>query len=101
MRIESLSTNSNTSVVSGAAALLIPANPERNVLRVAADPSGTGTVYLLLGAGTPSATVWHISLAPGGVWNGIFSSTGAQEPALWCGSVQVFGTGARVSVIEA
>lgn len=96
-RAESLNANSLTSVVSGAAAQLIAANPERDGLRVGIDAASTTPVYILLGPGTPSATVFHISLlATTGhsYWDGLISGV------VWAGAVQIFGTGARVTVTE-
>lgn len=92
---DALTAASTTSAVSGASAQLIAANTERNGLRVSVDPAGAAPVYLLLGAGTASATVFHVALAAGGFWDGLVSHV------VWRGAVQVFGTGARVAVTEA
>lgn len=92
---DALAAGTTTSAASGASAQLIGANTERNGLRVAVDPAGTGPVYLLLGAGTASATVFRAALSPGQFWDGLVSHS------VWRGAVQFFGTGARVSVVEA
>ncbi len=83
-----------TAVVSGASAQIVGLNAERNGLSIITDPSGTGTVYLLLGSGTASATNFHVALAPGGQWSGQVSEV------VWGGLVQAFGTGARIGVVE-
>lgn len=91
---DALTASSTTSAASGASAQLIVANTERNGLRVQVDPAGAGPVYLLLGTGTASATVFHVALSAGGSWDGQVSEV------VWRGAVQAFGTGARVSVVE-
>lgn len=95
IQAEKLGPATTTSVASGASAQLCAANTERNGLNVMSDPSGTGTVYILLGTGTASATNWHVALAPGGSWDGRLAND------LWAGAAQFFGTGARVAVVEA
>lgn len=102
--IEVLAAGTTTSAASGASAQLIAANPSRNGLLISVDPAGTSPVYLLLGAGTASATVFHIPLggvstgfAPRAYWDGHFAPG---DTALWRGAVQVFGTGTRVSCVE-
>lgn len=83
-------------VTSGASTSLVAANTFRNGLQVVVDPSGTGTVYLLLASsGTASATNFDIALSPGGSWDGRVGFG-----PVWDGGVQVFGTGAKVGVIE-
>lgn len=92
---ESLTPSTTTSAVSGASAQLIGPNPERNALSVQVDSAGAGPVYLLLGTGAASATVFHVCIPAGVIWNGRISDV------LWRGAIQVFGTGARVVVLEA
>lgn len=92
---DGLAAGTTTSAVSGASTQLIGANTERNGLRVSVDPAGAAAVYLLLGTGTASATAFHVALAAGAFWDGLIGH------AVWRGAVQVFGTGARVSVVEA
>lgn len=93
--VESLAPGTTTSAVSGASVQLIGVNTERNGLNINVDPAAGGPVYLLLGTGTASATVWHKALAAGGVWDGRLGPV-----SLWRGAVQAFGTGGRVSVVE-
>lgn len=92
---DALTAASTTSVASGATAQLIAPNTERNGLEVTVDPAGVGPVYLILGTGPASATVFHKALGPGGVWPGTIGGV------VYRGAVQVFGTGARVAVAEA
>ena len=90
-----LSAASATNKVAGASAQLIGVNAGRSGLTVALDSASTDHVYLLLGAGTASATNFHIALsAAQPVWNGVIG--GAQ----WNGAVQFFGAGGVLSVIE-
>lgn len=91
---ESLAAGTTTSAAAGASAQLIGANTERNGLRISSD--GASTVFLLLGAGTASATNFHLVLTTGASsWDGTLG-----EIAFWRGAVQFFGTGARVAVVE-
>lgn len=93
--VESVASGTTTSAASGASAQLIGAGPERNGLQITVDPSGTGTVYFLLGTGTASATNFHFAVAPAGdPWPGMISGV------VWRGPIQFFGTGARVAVVE-
>jgi hypothetical protein len=91
---ESLAAGSNAAVVAGASAQLIGANTERNGLSVSVSSAATNPVYLLLGAGTASATNFHYALPAGATWDGMVSGV------LWRGAVQYFGTGAQLGVVE-
>lgn len=90
-----LAAGSATNKVAGASAQLIAANAGRQGLTVALDSAATDKVYLLLGAGTASATNFHVALSAAyPVWNGKVG--GAQ----WNGAVQFFGAGGVLGVTE-
>lgn len=90
-----LAAGSSATATGGASALLVGANPQRNGLRVTVDTAAANPVYLLLGAGTASATNFHIVLAAGAFWDGQVSEV------VWQGAVQFFSGGANhVGVVE-
>lgn len=65
---------------------VVPANSERNGLRVHADTANTAVTYLRLGTAVASATDWHIALAAGAFWEGTVSGV------LWRGEVHAINT---------
>lgn len=90
---ESLTTNAV--LTAGASTAAVALNTTRNGVNFSVDPAATTNVYLLLGAGTASATNFTFALAPGGAWDGEVA-----RGVVWRGAVQIFGTGAKVGVAE-
>jgi hypothetical protein len=87
---DTLAAGSNSTIAAGASAQIIAANTERNGLRISLDSAAASPIYLLLGAGTASATNFHICVKPGGPdWDGTIGNV------VWRGAVQCFGTGAH------
>ena len=84
---------SNAQQATGASAQIVPLNTERNGLQIKAAKANTATVFLLLGAGTASATSFHIGLEAGESWVGLISGV------LWTGPVQAFSAAAQVVTI--
>lgn len=94
---DALTAASSSAGVGGASAQILAANTERNGLRVSLDSASVGPLYLLLGAGTASATNFHVCVKPGGPdWDGTISNG-----VLWRGAVQCFGSGGHFGVTEA
>ena len=83
--VSTLGPNSGTIIVAGLKT--IPAYGNRAGLRLASDPAGTGTVYILGGTGTPSATNFHAALSPGQSWDGEVTQS------IWTGQVQLYCSG--------
>jgi hypothetical protein len=90
-----LAAGANATLAGGASASLIVANTERNGLRISVDTAAANPIYLLLGAGTASATNYHLCLTASGTWDGKIGDV------LWLGAVQFFSAaGNRVGVVE-
>lgn len=95
--IDALDSDSGTvALTANTPAQLVGANVARNGLSVSVDPAATGAiVYVLLGAGTPSATNFHVALQAGGSWSGDVGG------AVWRGAVQAVSTvNAKVGIAE-
>lgn len=89
------SGSANLALVAATPAQLIAFNLDRQGLNIENDSAATAPVYLLLGAGTPSATNWHFALPAGVAWNGLIGY------GSWRGAVQaVCSANTRVGVVE-
>lgn len=94
---DALTAASSPTGTSGASVQIVGANTQRNGLRVSLDSAAAAPIYLLLGAGTASATNFHVCIKPAGPdWDGTISNG-----VVWRGAVQCFGTGAHFGVAEA
>ena len=81
--------------VSTTAGAILAANPFRKGLRI--QNTGTTVIYLLLGAGTPTASVNHVQLkACASAHDG---TGGVFESSTWVGSVQAIGSGLGGTVV--
>lgn len=79
-------TTSSPALTAGASAQAIGANPDRSSLSISLSFAATAPLFLLLGAGTASATNFHICVPAGQLWNGLVGT------CLWRGAVQAFST---------
>lgn len=94
--VSSVAAAAQTSV-SNTAGTILAANPFRKGVRV--QNTGTTVVYLLLGAGTPTASVNHVQLkACASAHDG---TGGVFESATWVGAIQAIGSGVSGSVVIA
>lgn len=84
--------------VSGTASQILAANGSRKGLMI--QNTGTTKIYIVLGAGTPSATVYHFALAAGGTAND-GSSLIWFGPAglLWLGAIQAISSAAGGTIV--
>ena len=81
--------------VSGTAGQILAANADRKGLVI--QNTGTTTIYLLLGSGTPTTTVYHVALkAAASADDG---SGGAYLDDAWTGAVQAVGSGAGGTLV--
>lgn len=81
--------------VSTTAGAILAANPFRKGLRI--QNTGTTVIYLLLGAGTPTASVNHVQLKACEDAND--GTGGVFESSTWVGSVQAIGSGLGGTVV--
>lgn len=90
------SASTQVALTAATAASLLPANQQRNGCNISHGSASTGALLLSLSSSvTPTASVFHITLAPGQSWNGLIGAS------IWRGPVIGFNTaGATVGVVE-
>lgn len=70
---------------------------EHNGITISADSANTGTAYLLLGTGTPSAANWHIALPAGQFWDGTVGGCVYRGPVkCWNGAAAGINLGVAI-----
>lgn len=90
----SASTAAQTSV-SNVAGQILAANGGRKGLII--QNTGTTIIYLVLGAGTPTTSVYHVALKACSVAND--GNGGIYNDDAWVGAVQAIGSGIGGSVV--